>query len=132
LAIQSFFGANPLFGYLEKEELKKYFVRELTTRKRFSYPPFRKFVKLAYRDKSERKTISETKKSFDLLGATSNNEIEIIGPYAPMPAQKRGMYQRNILLKLDPRKNIGDLPVRSVIGALRKGWSVDVDPVAIF
>jgi hypothetical protein len=42
------------------------------------------------------------------------------------------MYVRNILLKFDPEKNIGDLPVRSVIGALRKGWSVDVDPVSIF
>ena len=132
LAIQSFFGGNPLFDYLEKNELKKYFVRELATRKRFSYPPFRKFVKLAYRDKLEKKTVSETKYAFDLLCRASNNEIEIIEPYAPMPAQKRGMYQRNILLKLDPEKNIGDLSVRSVIGALRKGWSVDVDPVSIF
>lgn len=132
LAIQSFFGGNPLFDYLEKSELKKYFVRELAVRKKLSYPPFRKFAKLAYRDKSERKAESETKYAFDLLRATSNNEIEIVGPYAPMSAQKRGMYARNILLKFDPKKNIGDLPVRSVIGALRKGWSVDVDPVSIF
>ncbi|MCX6762306.1 MAG: primosomal protein N' [Candidatus Moranbacteria bacterium] len=39
LAIQSFFGGNPLFDYLEKNELKKYFVRELAMRKKFSYPP---------------------------------------------------------------------------------------------
>lgn len=132
LAIQSFFGGNPIFDYLEKNELKKYFVRELATRKRFSYPPFCKFAKLSYRDKSERKAAVETKKAFDLLRATSNNEVEIIGPYAPLSLQKRGLYQRNILLKFDPRKNIGDLPVRSVIGALHKGWSVDVDPVSIF
>ncbi|MFH0929984.1 MAG: primosomal protein N' [Candidatus Moraniibacteriota bacterium] len=132
LTIQSFFGGNPLFDYLEKNELKKYFVRELAMRKKLSYPPFRKFVKLGFRDKSERKAVNETKKTFDLLRATSNNEIEIIGPYAALSLQKRGLYQRNILLKFDPEKNIGDLPVRSAIGALRKGWSVDVDPVSIF
>jgi len=132
LAIQSFFGGNPIFDYLEKSELKKYFVRELAVRKRFSYPPFCKFVKISYRDKSERKAAVETKKAFDLLRATSNNEIEIVGPYAPSSLWKRGMYARNILLKFDSRKNIGDLSVRSVIGALRKGWSVDVDPVSIF
>ena len=132
LAIQSFFGGNPLFDCLEKNELKKYFVREIAMRKKFFYPPFRKFVKLAYRDKFEKKAVSETKKTFDLLRATGNNEVEIIGPYAPLSLQKRGMYVRNILLKFDPKKNIGDLPVRSVIGALRKGWSVDVDPVSIF
>ncbi|MCX6762305.1 MAG: hypothetical protein NT093_00815 [Candidatus Moranbacteria bacterium] len=76
--------------------------------------------------------MSEAKKTFDLLQATGNNEIEIIGPYAPLSLQKRGMYVRNILLKFDHRKNIGDLSVRSVIGGLRKGWSVDVDPVSIF
>ncbi len=132
LVIQSFFGGNPLFDYLEKNELKKYFVREQATRKKFSYPPFRKFVKLGFRDKLEKKAVSETKKTFDLLRRASNNEIEIIGPYEPLSRQKRGLYQRNILLKFDPRKNIGDLPIRSVIGGLRKGWSVDVDPVSIF
>jgi primosomal protein N' (replication factor Y) (superfamily II helicase) len=132
LVVQSFFGGNLLFDYLEKSELKKYFVREQATRKKFSYPPFRKFVKLSFRDKFEKKAVSETKKAFDLLRRASNNEIEIIGPYEPLSRQKRGLYQRNILLKFDPRKNIGDLPIRSVIGGLRKGWSVDVDPVSIF
>jgi len=132
LAIQSFFGGNPLFDYLEKYELKKYFVRERSMRKRFSYPPFCKLVKLSYRDKFERKAAVETNKAFDLLRRAGNNEVEIIGPYAPLSFQKRGFYSRNILLKFDPQKNISDLPIRSVIGALRKGWSVDVDPVSIF
>ena len=121
LLVQSFFAGNPLFDVIDSNYLKKYFARELAIRKRFSYPPFRKFVKLVFRDKSEKKTTSEAKKTFDLLRATGNNMVEIIGPYRPALEQKRGLYQRNILIRLDPEMNIRDLPIRSVIGGLRKG-----------
>lgn len=131
LLVQSFFGGSPLFDFLEKKELKKYFSQELAVRKRLSYPPFRKLVKLSYRDKSEKKAVSETKKAFDLLRATGNNMVEIIGPYVPFSGQNKGIYSQNILIKCDPEKNISDLPIRAVIGGLRKGWSVDVDPISI-
>jgi primosomal protein N' (replication factor Y) len=131
LLIQSFFGGSPLFDFLEKKELKKYFARELAARKRLGYPPFRKLMKLAFRDKSEKKAVSETKKAFDLLRRAGNNMVEIIGPYEPFSAQKKGIYTRNILLKCDPGKKISDLPVRAVFGGLGKGWSVDVDPISI-
>jgi hypothetical protein len=42
------------------------------------------------------------------------------------------LYYRNILIKFAPEKNIRDLPVRSVIGGLRKGWAIDVEPVNLF
>jgi len=131
LLVQSFFGGSPLFDFLEKKELKKYFAEELAMRKRLGYPPFRKLVKLSFRDKSEKRAASETKKAFDLLRATGNNMVEIIGPYIPFSGQKKGIYTRNILIKCDPKKNISDLPIRAVIGGLGKGWSVDVDPISI-
>lgn len=132
LLVQSFFAGNPLFDVVGSINFKKYFIQELAIRKRFSYPPFRKFVKLVYRDKSEKKAAGETKKTFDLLRATGNNMVEIVGPYGSASEQKRGLYVRNILIKLDPEMNIRDFPIRSVIGGLRKGWVIDVDPVAIF
>jgi primosomal protein N' (replication factor Y) (superfamily II helicase) len=131
LLIQSFFGGSPLFDFLEKDELKKYFAREMAVRKRLDYPPFRRLIKLALRDKSAKRTMSETKKAFDLLLATGNNMVEIIGPYEPFSEKNKSIYTRNILLKCDPEKNISDLPIRAVIGGLRKGWSVDVDPISI-
>lgn len=131
VAVQSFFGGNPLFENFNSHDLKKYYERELEVRKKFSYPPFRKFIKLVYRDKSEKKAQSETKMAFDLLVATRDNDIEIVGPYEPVSPRKRGQCARNILIKFDPAKNINDLPIRSVIGGLRKGWTVDVDPVSM-
>ena len=131
LLVQSFFGGSPLFDFLEKKELKKYFSQEQAARKRFGYPPFRKLIKLSFRNNSEKMAESETKKAFDLLRATGNNMVEIIGPYVPFSGQKKGIYTRNILMKCDPEKNISDLPIRAVIGGLRKGWSVDVDPISI-
>ena len=131
ISIHSFFEGNPLFDIFIKQDLKKHYAQELTLRERFLYPPYRKFVKLAYRDKSEKKAENEAKKIFDLLLQTGNNEVEIVGPYEPFSKQKRGQYHRNILIKLDPEKNVRDLPIRAVIGGLRKGWSIDVEPVAI-
>jgi primosomal protein N' (replication factor Y) (superfamily II helicase) len=131
LLVQSFFGGSPLFDLLQKGESKKYFSQELALRKRLGYPPFRKLVKLAYRDQSEKKAASETKKTFDLLLATGNNMVETIGPYVPFSGLKKGIHTRNILLKCAPEKNIVDLPIRAVIGGLGKGWSVDVDPISI-
>jgi primosomal protein N' (replication factor Y) len=131
LLIQSFFGGSPLFDFLGKKEWKKYFAQELAIRKRLGYPPFRKLVKLSFRDKLEKRAASETKKAFDLLRRAGNNMVDIIGPYEPFSAQKKGLYAQNILLKFDSGKNISDLPIRAVIGGLRKGWSVDVDPISI-
>ncbi len=132
LLVQSFFGGNPLFDFMKKWDLKKYFDQEIKIRKKYGYPPFRKFLKIAYRDKSERKVKIETKKIFDLLAATRDNRIEITNPYEPAFFRKSGLYQLNILIKFDPEKNIQDLSIRAVIGGLRKGWSVDVDPVNLF
>jgi len=131
LAVQSFSGRNFLFDCLKAKDLERYYAEELAVRKKFSYPPFRKFVKLICRDKSEKKVGSEAKKTLDLLRKADNNKIEIIGPYAPVSSQKKGLYQRNILIKFSPELTIGNLSVRTVIGGLRKGWSVDVDPVTI-
>jgi len=131
LVVQSFWNKNPLFDYLQNENLKKFYNYELEMRKKYSYPPFRKFVKLIYRDKMKKKVQVEMRKTFDLLQATGNNEIEIIAPYEPISLRKRGWYSEHILIKFDSGKNIRDLPIRSVIGGLRKGWSVDIDPVTI-
>jgi primosomal protein N' (replication factor Y) (superfamily II helicase) len=132
ILIQSFFGGNPLFDIFSGQDLKRFYRQELEMRKKFSYPPFRKFVKLTYSDKSEKKACSVAKNIFDLLQRAGNNRIEVTGPYPPLSKQKRGLYQRNILIRIDPKKNIRDLPIRSVLGALRKGWRVDVDPLGLF
>lgn len=132
VAIQSFFGGNPIFDIYDKQGLKKYYEQELFVRKRFFYPPFCKFVKVSYRDKSERKVQNETRKMFDLLRKTGHNETEIIGPYSLLSEQKKGLYQRNILIKIAPGTDIRNLPIRSVLGSLRKGWIVDVEPISLF
>jgi primosomal protein N' (replication factor Y) (superfamily II helicase) len=132
LVLQSFSKTSEIFDYFEKNDAKKYYRREITIRKRYNFPPFGRFIKLVYRDKLQKKAKSETKKTFDLLRATGNNEIELCGPYAPVSEKKRGYFQQNILIKADGKKEIRDLPIRPVLGGLRKGWSVDVDPVVLF
>ncbi len=132
IVVQDFFSGSAVFKIFQEDNPKKFLDRELAFRKRFSYPPFRKFARITYRDKSAARTKSETKKIFDLLRRASNNKIEIVDPYGLETRRKNGLYQLNILLKLNPKDNIRDLSVRSVLGGLRKGWTVDVDPVKLF
>ncbi|MDD3486795.1 MAG: primosomal protein N' [Candidatus Moranbacteria bacterium] len=130
--LQSFFEKSRTLEYFEKNEKEKYYKNELAIRKRYGFPPFSRLVKVAFRDKSKKNIEKEMKKTFDLLMATSNNKVDVFAPYEPFSGQKRGFFQKNLLLKCDPGKNIRDLPIRSVLGGLRKGWSVDVDPVTLF
>jgi len=132
IIIQSFISTNSIFHFFENQALETYYNQELKMRERFSYPPFCKFVKLVFQGKSGIVARREAGKTFDLLRATGNNEIEIIGPYRPLSEFFKGLYKLNILLKIAAEKDIRNLPIRSVIGGLRKGWSVDVDPVNLF
>ena len=72
----------------------------------------------------------ETQKIFDLLTATGDNGIELASPYEPLAAKKRSLFYRNILIKIKCGKNLSGSPFFSVIGGLRKGWTVDVDPIS--
>jgi primosomal protein N' (replication factor Y) (superfamily II helicase) len=130
--VQAFFGANPLFEFFDSRNIVKYLSKELAVREKFKYPPFSKLIKLSFREKSESLVRSGTKKIFDLLRATSNDKIEIIGPYEPAFEKKKTMYKRNILIRIDVAVDIRDSALRSVLGGLGKGWTVDVDPVSLF
>jgi len=129
LVIQTFSPNDPLLGYVRCENQDNFYKNEMKMRKKLLYPPYSRLVKLVYRDKISKKAEYETKKVFDLLKNVSDNEIEISDPYSPIAAKKRGLYSSCILIKLSPDKNLENLPIYPIIGSLRKGWSVDVDPV---
>jgi primosomal protein N' (replication factor Y) len=132
IVVQDFFSGSLVFKIFQEKNIEIFLDQELALRKRFSYPPFSKFVRISFRDKSAAKTKSETKKAFDLLQRASNNKIEIISPYGSEIRQKNGLYQQNILLKIDPESDLRRMSARSILGGLRKGWTVDVDPISLF
>jgi primosomal protein N' (replication factor Y) (superfamily II helicase) len=130
LVIQTFSPNDLLLNYVRYEDQESFYKSEIRIRKKFFYPPYSQLIKLIYRDKNHKKAEKEIEKTFDLLKNVSDNEIEISEPYTPLDSKKRGLYGKSILIKFPPNKDLSNLPIYSIIGSLKKGWIVDVDPVA--
>lgn len=130
LLVQTTYPDSFLLGSFQSRGAAKFFEKELKERKKTGSPPFSRIVKIFYRDKNKKKTEAEVKKVFGLLEALSDSSIDISEPYEPFAVKKRGYYYKNILIKAGPEANMRKLPIFSVLGGLRKGWSVDVDPIS--
>lgn len=130
LIIQTLQPFDPLIENVKTGKLDDFFAEEIKFRKKMSYPPFKKLIKLVFRGDSKELGKKEVQKVFDDLVAVSDNNLEISDPYEPLNAKKRGLYHTNILIKVRPNLNAADLSIFPILGNLKKGWAVDVDPVA--
>jgi len=128
--IQTSYPDDFLLVAFQDRENETFFEKEMRERKKTASPPFSQLVKFFYRDISKKKVDAETKKVFDLLRTLSDSSIDISEPYKPFVEKKRGYYCKNILIKTKPDTDIRQLPIFSVLGGLRKGWAVDVEPVS--
>jgi primosomal protein N' (replication factor Y) (superfamily II helicase) len=130
LIIQTFLPNDPMIESIKTGKLDDFFENEIKFRKKMGYPPFKKLIKLVYRSDSKEQGGKETQKVFDELAARNDNKVEISDPYKPLTSEKRGLYLTNILIKFSPDLVVSDLSISPVLGSLRKGWTVDVDPVS--
>lgn len=130
LLIQTTYPDDFLLTSFQDQKQEVFFSRELKERKKMAFPPFSRLVKIFYREKDRKKIDAETQNVFNLLQMLANSNIEISDPYEPFAAKKRGYYFKNILLKAAPGADIRKLPVFPVLGGLKKGWTVDVDPIS--
>ena len=130
LLVQTTYPDNFLLTSFQEKNYEIFFDKELKERKKTSAPPFSRLVKIFYREKDKKKIDAESQKVFSLLHALSDSNIDISEPYEPFSAKKRGCYYKNILLKAKPGADIRKLFVFPVLGGLRKGWAIDVDPIS--
>jgi len=130
LLVQTTYPDNFLLVSFQNRNTAEFFEKELKERKKTGSPPFSRLVKIFYRDKSKKKVDAETKKAFGLLEALSDSSIDISEPYEPFSAKKRGYYYKNILIKAGPETDARKLPIFPVLGGLKKGWIIDVEPMS--
>ncbi len=137
--IQTYDPVNPRWEFLLSEEWEKawqkFLEEDLATRKALNYPPFARFIKLSYKNKSSRKTTREvTKLQKNLQQTEPENLWEVsILPGEPQKI-KGGIFAQALLLKTaPPQKNQKeDQELSKFILGLKTGWSVDVDPEDLF
>jgi primosomal protein N' (replication factor Y) len=128
LVVQSFDPRDALFGYLDSQDLSGFYEGEMKIRKKLSFPPEAKLVKITYRDKVAGKAEKRIKEVFDLLKSLGDNKIEISDSYSPVAAKRRGFCVKSLLIRLPPNADISKTPLYAAMARLGKGWAVDVDP----
>ncbi len=105
---------------------------EIASRQSYSYPPFRRFVKLTYTHKDRHTCQTEAismgdhlARLIDDLGLT---ETDIVGPAPAFIERLRSHYRWQIVLRgPDPRAIIAALTPQEV----GPGWTIDIDPTSL-
>ncbi len=131
LYLQTLTPKHPLIADLEAGNLKKFYQRELKTRKELGYPPFFTLVKLTYTSKSIAKTGLEAEKLYEKLLAVSTKQlaIEVSPPYEPYSKTPRKI-RLNMAIKIESNPNIEqDLDKLSKV--ISTDWRVEVDPESL-
>ncbi len=131
IVIQTFAPRDEIFNYLEPNNYGDFFEKEIKLRKKLFYPPFSRLIKLTFRTGEKKKLKKEAKRIFDLLESSGNNgkEAGFAEPYDPLVAKKRSSFYKNILIKIAADKELNELPLYPILGALKKGWTIDADPI---
>lgn len=112
------------------------FMKEITERKNFHYPPFYRLIRIDVKHSDQQQTLDSAQKLVNLL--KQNLGDRVLGPEAPLVARIRNNYIQTITLKIE-RTNVSIVKVKEFIRAsiltfeldkLNAGVriAIDVDP----
>ncbi len=136
VVIQTYQIQHPIIQEVLENNFTSFFKREISERKSFKYPPFKRMIKITLKHK-KRNTVQQAAEYF-------GNELKIkykkniIGPAEPAIPRVRSFYLQDIIIKLD--KNARQIQeVKNLIYQIQvslhktKGFSnvriiIDVDP----
>ncbi|MGO8949852.1 MAG: primosomal protein N' [Ktedonobacterales bacterium] len=114
-----------------RHDYASFFAAEVSARRRYGYPPFRRFVKCTY-EHSDRYTaeIEATRladRFTQLIQDAGLAESDIVGPAPAFIERLRSRYRWQLILRSpDPRLLLRALTQED----LPAGWSVDIDPTS--
>ena len=124
--IQTHLPENPLIQSLAHLDYEKFFLEELSQRKKYGYPPFTRLVRLLFKNTSEEKVKKEITRVFKLLTTNPYPLVTISLPHPCFIRKERGKFRYQIIIKTKGELNQEN---RDILDSLPRGWIVDVDPV---
>jgi len=134
--IQTFSPLHPVIVETKTHNYRHYYLRELSERKRFLYPPYYRMIRITIKHR-HLKTAEEaarilTKKLSTKLGN------RVMGPTVPGIARLRGMYLQQVTIKMEKKKQTVHLikqliihsrnEILSLEGKKSLRFQIDVDP----
>lgn len=104
-----------------------FYATEIETRRRYGYPPFRRFIKFTYSHENRHRCQNEAILLYDQLNEwierLALTETDIVGPAPALMERLRGKYHWHMILR-------GPDPHRLLRVLEAPGWEIDIDPVS--
>lgn len=125
LIIQTYLPKNYVFQNLNQPF--NFLINELSLRKQFGLPPFRKIIKLILQNPDEK----TAKQKIENLAKELINfkEVELLGPNKKFIPQKRNQFLYQLVIKLPKDQNVFSL--FSKLKKFTSNFKVDVDPIEL-
>lgn len=112
-----------------KHDFTRFYAQEIAYRREMGYPPFRRLVRIVFRDESEARARSQALEAANFIQGRIKrmnlSSIEIIGPAPCFFSRTNKVYRWHLMLRGgDPAALLRGLDVP-------RGWHVDIDPVDV-
>lgn len=98
------------------------FMKEVTERKNFHYPPFYRLIRLDVKHPDQQQTLDSAQKLAKLLRVTLGDRV--LGPEPPLVSRVRNNYIQTITLKIE-RGNVSITKVKELIRAAMLSFELD-------
>lgn len=97
--IQTYYAENTLLHHILNNDFNNFLINELAERKKYHYPPFIRLIEVTLFHKKY-DTCRDASVSF-ANGLKYIQGLKILGPSVPGISRLRGLYQFNIIIKID-------------------------------
>lgn len=126
--LQTYNPENIAVQAVKTHDYKTFFESEIKERQKHGYPPFKKLIKLAVRDKDPEQASRKAQSvARSILGARDFH-LEMLGPAPAFIAKLRGLYQQQIVLKAQPADQE---KLSRFLKGLPSFVDIDVDPESL-
>jgi primosomal protein N' (replication factor Y) len=131
MIIQTNLADNYLFSSIEKKDPAIFYDEELRMRRQLGFPPYQHLAFVKLRSPRQEKVKMACQALFLHLKEAKNKDVEIVSEGPGQPAQLRGNYYRQILVKSKNAKHISGFLKLNLKKFRHSGIivTVDVDPV---
>lgn len=122
VVIQTYTPNHRVIEQVVQHDYDGMFMKEVTERKNFYYPPFYRLIRLDIKHPDQQQTLDSAQKLANLLRGTLGNRV--LGPEPPLVARVRNNYIQTITLKIE-RGNVSIAKVKELIRAAILSFELD-------
>ena len=129
MIVQGYELDNELVRAFINDDPQAFMDKEISWRRTYGYPPFRRIARLGIRHRSRLYIDQESARLASSISsvAVSFPDSDVRGPFIPTISKIRGMLRREILI-FSPDPNL----ILNEFGPLPAGWVIDIDPIDFY